>query len=499
MAAFACSALGGATASAAPLVCDPSGDGDGPSVIGDIDGDDEVDRVVGVPGQTVGDEDPGVLTVRGTASGAHVYSTADFDGLDPASQGDRFGASVAVGDVNGDGCADVAVGAPGRLGSGRVYILHGSPSGLKTTDVTTLTGGGGSGDRFGAAVALAQRSGTGVTDLYVGSPGRDVGAVKDAGAVYHYAIDASGAAGAPEALTLAGTSAGSMKRGDRFGEVLAPGDHGVVVGVPHKDLGSKKDVGLVARLRISDATGTSIGGHGYTQNSPGVKDKAERGDHFGASVATDTDGQDVAAGAPGEDLGRKRHRRRNAGLVQLFNARSNNLLKPGRKITQDSKGIPRKARSGNRFGAAVARGRAFICQEAESIAVGAPGDDVSKKRRNAGTVTEIDVAVEICKAEALWQGHGLKGKARRGDALGSALSIRRFRDDFDEDIADTLMAGAPGDDLGGEKNAGSVDERNGGGPAAPHANAGSFGYPGGPSGGARFGSVLAVPESGSAL
>jgi hypothetical protein len=486
--------VGAATASAA-LLCDPDGDGSGPHVIGDVDGDDQSDRVVGVPALP-GDGGPngGGLTLHGSVSGARVYRPADFDGLDPASPGDRFGASVAVGDVNGDGCADVVAGAPGREGTGRAYVIQGSPAGLKTTGVVTLVGPSAAGDRFGSAVALAQRTGTGFTDLWVGAPGRDVAGVSNAGAVYHFPIGPSGSAGAPEVLGMAGTGTGTPSPGDRFGERLAPAELGVVVGVPHKDVGSRTDAGMVARLRLNATTATSIGGRGYTQNSPGVPDRAERGDHLGASVATDTSGDDTITGAPGEDL---RHRRRNAGLVQLFKVRANNLLKPGRALTQSSKGIPRKARRGNRFGAAVTRGRAFVCQEAESVAIGAPGDDIGRKGRNAGSVTLVDVGVEICKPKAFWQGHGLPGKARRGDALGSALAILRYRDDFDEDVYDTVTIGVPGDDFGTKRNAGSVDERAGGGPGPP--SSGSFGFPGGPLGGARFGSVLGVPESGSAL
>ena len=48
--------------------------------------------------------------------------------------GDHFGASLAVGDVDGDGCADLAIGVPGEdAGAGRVVVLFGSATGIDST------------------------------------------------------------------------------------------------------------------------------------------------------------------------------------------------------------------------------------------------------------------------------------------------------------------------------------------------------------------------------
>lgn len=51
-------------------------------------------------------------------------------------------------DVNGDGYADLAVGAPNAAGgSGKVYVFHGSAAGLATSPNTTITGSRGSFER----------------------------------------------------------------------------------------------------------------------------------------------------------------------------------------------------------------------------------------------------------------------------------------------------------------------------------------------------------------
>jgi FG-GAP repeat len=99
---------------------------------------------------------------------------------------------------NGDGCADLAVGAPGegsgRIGdfTGQVHIVFGSPQGIGPATAFVIPTTAAPFDRFGAALALEKRGA--VHDLYVGAPNATVNGVREAGTVYRYTITPGGAA-----------------------------------------------------------------------------------------------------------------------------------------------------------------------------------------------------------------------------------------------------------------------------------------------------------------
>ena len=105
----------------------------------DFDGDRRQALVAGVPGWSVkGAPNAGAIFVfRGTRAGAAVpprLLTSDSPAVPGVFQGDdHLGGSVASGDFDGDGYADLAAAARGE---GRVVVLRGSRSGLTTRRAT---------------------------------------------------------------------------------------------------------------------------------------------------------------------------------------------------------------------------------------------------------------------------------------------------------------------------------------------------------------------------
>ena len=127
--------------------------------------------------------------------------------------GDLFGYSVSgAGDVNGDGYADVIVGAysddAGGSDAGRAYVYFGGPGADAVADLT-LTGAAAS-DWFGWSVSGAgDVNGDGYADVIVGGHSDDAGGM-DAGRAYVY-FGGPGADAVAD-LTLTGAAAGDRLR-----------------------------------------------------------------------------------------------------------------------------------------------------------------------------------------------------------------------------------------------------------------------------------------------
>jgi hypothetical protein len=106
---------------------------------------------------------------------------------DGVGANDHTGYSTAVGDVNGDGIADMIIGAWGANSSaGKVYVVFGNRSGFPSPlPLSSLNGTNGfelddgvAGDRAGFSVAAGDVNGDGIADILIGAPAANSGAGK---------------------------------------------------------------------------------------------------------------------------------------------------------------------------------------------------------------------------------------------------------------------------------------------------------------------------------
>src|SRR3954462_13900482 len=159
--------------------------------------------------------------------------------LSGAAEDDRSGLSVAsAGDVNGDGFADLIVGAsfadPNGGNSGASYVVFGKASGFAANiDLSTLNGttgfklsGAAADDRSGYSVASAgDVNGDGFADLIVGAP---IANANVSGASYVVFGRASGFAANIDLSTLDGITGfklSGVAAGDETGwSVASAGD-----------------------------------------------------------------------------------------------------------------------------------------------------------------------------------------------------------------------------------------------------------------------------------
>jgi hypothetical protein len=151
---------------------------------GDIDRDGHVDLVE----SSSADTGRHIAWLRGTATGPSTATVISSRSAD----------SIAIGKVTGDRFPDVVTSRPYArydtttrkpyAGVGSVTLFRGSASGPRagvtaTQETRGVPGSSAYGDFFGASVTIADVNHNGRNEVVVGVPGRDVGGIKDAGAI----------------------------------------------------------------------------------------------------------------------------------------------------------------------------------------------------------------------------------------------------------------------------------------------------------------------------
>jgi hypothetical protein len=425
------------------------------------------------------------LTVTNDGS---VKSTVEINSSnDPGptlTDEDHFGDSVAnIGDLNGDGVNDLAVGAikddEGGTDRGAVHILFMNKDGSiesteeineSTDNVPTLVNE----DRFGDSVAnIGDLNGDGVNDLAVGAPNDDTkpngdGFAEhgnrnwDAGAIYILFMNSNGSVKETvkiDSETLDDIGDTAIGEGDSFGHGIANigdldnnGKNDIAVGAMLDDgIGSNR--GAVHILFMADANDGSVEStveiNGSTTNGPTLAN----GYWFGGSVANidDLNGDGVNDLAVGVNLDSDAGKHR--GAVHIIFMNTDGSVVSTVEINDDTDNGPTLANN-DRFGTGVANMGDLDGDGVNDLAVGARFDDIKSDGTdgganwNAGAVHimfmnkdgSVKSTVEINDSTANGPTLGM------GDTFGTSMANIG---DLDGNGINDLAVGARLDDEGG--------------------------------------------------
>ncbi len=365
--------------------------------LGDLEGDGVTDLAIGAPFDDDNGSDRGAVWILfmdddGRVDMEQKISEDEGNFAGDLGNDDNFGSAVAgIGDLDGDGVLDLAVGAPldddGGLNRGAIWILFLETDGTVrefqkiSEEAGGFTGNLDSGDRFGSAIAnIGDLDGDGVNDLAVGANQDNDGGI-DKGAIWILFMNTDGTVKATQKISeKEGEFNGNLNINDQFGSAVAGigdldgnGVNDLAVGA-NLDNDGGPNRGAVWILFLKD-DGTVDSEQKISQSKGNLEGTLNDEDQFGSSVASigdlDDDGvTDLVVGANQSDDGGS-----NRGAIWILFMEDDGTVKDESIISSTAGNFGGSLDDDDQFGSAVADIGDLNNDGVTDIAVGAPLDD----------------------------------------------------------------------------------------------------------------------------
>lgn len=436
----------------------------------DFNCDGFADLAIGATGEDGNGNTGAVIVIYGSELGLATIDSQESQVV--YGQGVNFGTSIASGDFDGDGCADLAVGTnfgtvEGITNAGYVDVFYGSFDGLLMDEENTQTWSQDSpgiqefaeeNDTFGTSLIAGRFNGDSYDDLAIGVNGENTDGAEFAGAVHIIFGSADRLTATGNQLFDQGDITGQMPENhDDFGRMLAAGYFNddefqdLAVGAPGED-----GAGIV-HVIFGESAGlsTALVPQSWSQNTPGIEDSSEGGDRFGWTLAAgdfNADGiDDLTVGAYGESIGAAAA----TGAINTIYGSPVGLTVVGDQFWhQNSPGILDQNEDGDFFGWALIAGD-FDADGHDDLGVGVRFENVGAIQ-DAGAVSVLyGSGTGLSEVgDQFWHQNtiGIDDTSEALDGYGEALAIG----DFNGDDAADLAIGVVEEDVGVQIDAGAV-------------------------------------------